>query len=159
VSGSVRVCRRRRPWFDELFTAVAGVSLAQRVEARAFQSAGVSKSFAVAGNVGAAIADVLAWPVRCYPVCLGTVTVFRRTCCCWPLVIDDPRIPGLIRDLGRLVEKLPKFPPGKFPPPPPPDPFRHAALQGWRTERARPQRRRGPAGPAVAGRRGGRCST
>ena len=130
VSGSVRVCRRRRPWFDELFTAVAGVSLAQRVEARAFQSAGVSKSFAVAGNIGAAVADVLAWPVRCYPVCLGTVTVFRRTCCCWPLVIDDPRIPGLVRDLGRLVEQLPKFPPGKFPPPPPPDPFRTPLFKG-----------------------------
>jgi hypothetical protein len=95
------------PWFDELFTAVAGASLAQRVEARAFQSARVSKSFAVAGNVGAAIADVLAWPVRCYPVCLGTVTVFRRTCCCWPLVIDDPRIPGLIRDLGRWSKSCP----------------------------------------------------
>ena len=130
VSGSVRVCRRRAPWFDELFTAVAGASLAQRVEARAFQAAGLSRSFAAAGNAGLAVADVLAWPVRCYPVCLGTVTVFRRTCCCWPLVIDDPRIPGLIRDLGRLVEKLPKFPPGKFPPPPPPDPFATPLFKG-----------------------------
>ena len=121
VSGSVRVCRRRRPWFDELFTAVAGTSIAQRVAARAFQSA---------GPVGLAVADIIAWPVRCFPVCLGTVTVFRRTCCCWPLVIDDPRIPGLIRDLGRLVEKLPKFPPGKFPPPPPPDPFRTPLFKG-----------------------------
>jgi hypothetical protein len=105
VSGSVRVCRRRLPWFDEIFTSVArGASLA--------------------------VSDVIAWPVRCSPVCLGTVTVFRRTCCCWPLVIDDPRIPGLLRDLGRLVEKLPKVPPGKVPPPPPPDPFRTPLFKG-----------------------------
>jgi len=131
VSGSVRVCRRRRPWFDEIFTAVAGASIAQRVEARAFQASFSTSAAVVANLAGAAIADVLAWPVRCFPVCLGTVTVFRRTCCCWPLVIDDPRIPVLIRDLGRIVEQLPTFPPGKFPPPPPPpDPFATPLFKG-----------------------------
>jgi hypothetical protein len=131
VSGSVRVCRRRRPWFDEIFTAVAGASIAQRVEARAFQASFSTSAAVVTNLAGAAIADVLAWPVRCFPVCLGTVTVFRRTCCCWPLVIDDPRIPVLIRDLGRIVEQLPTFPPGKFPPPPPPpDPFATPLFRG-----------------------------
>jgi hypothetical protein len=131
TSGSVRVCRRRRPWFDELFTAVAGTSIAQRMAARSFQASYGTSADMVTSLAGAAIADVVAWPVRCFPVCLGRVTVFRRTCCCWPLVIDDPRIPVLIRDLGRIVEQLPKFPPGKFPPPPPPpDPFTTPLFKG-----------------------------
>jgi hypothetical protein len=130
VSGSVRVCRRRRPWFDELFTAVAGTSLAQQVETRALHASRASKTAVTAGRLSAAVSDILAWPVRCSPVCLGNVTVFRRTCCCWPLVVDDPRITVVIRDLGRLVEKLPAFPPGKFPPPPPPDPFSTPLFQG-----------------------------
>src|ERR1051325_10569559 len=74
ASGSVRVCRHLRPWFDELFTAVAGTSIAQRVAARQLQASGLTKSSIVTSVAGAAIADVLAWPVRCFPVCLGVVT-------------------------------------------------------------------------------------
>ena len=122
VSGSVRVCRRRRPWFDTLFTAVAANRFAARIQARALPASRLSSTISAAVT-GVSLSDVLAWPTRCFPVCLGTVTVYRRTCCCYPLVIDDLRIPELVRDLGRLVAKMPSFPPGKFPPPPPPDPF------------------------------------
>jgi hypothetical protein len=67
-------------------------------------------------------------------VCLGTVEVYRRTCCCWPIVIDDLRIDDLIRDLEVIVDGLPKLPPprGGFPPPPPPpiDPLRTPFFKG-----------------------------
>jgi len=129
VSGSVRVCRRRPRWFDDIFTAVAG-SVTARLSARTFQASTRARAFTVADALSPSISDVLAWPTRCYPVCLGTVTVFRRSCCCFPLVVDDPRIEVLIRDLGRLVERLPKLPPGKFPPPPPPDPFATVLFKG-----------------------------
>ncbi len=67
------------------------------------------------------LSTLIAWPFRCETVCLGTVEVYRRTCCCQPIIIDDPRIPDLIRDLSRYVEVLPKFPPK--PPGPDPAPF------------------------------------
>jgi len=129
VSGSVRVCRRRRPWFDDIFTAVAG-SFTERLTARTLQASARARTFTVAEALSPSIAEVLAWPTRCYPVCLGTVTVFRRTCCCFPLVVEDPRIPILVRDLWRITERLPKLPPGKFPPPPPPDPFATPLFKG-----------------------------
>jgi hypothetical protein len=56
---------------------------------------------------------------RCEPVCDGIVEVYRRTCCCRPWIIDDPRLPELIRDLTALI---PKLPPIKWPPIPEPDP-------------------------------------
>jgi hypothetical protein len=68
--------------------------------------------------------------VRCQPVCLGTIDVYRRTCCCWPIVIvDDPRIPELIRDLEIIVDGLPRPPKGPIPPPPP-DPFTTPVFKG-----------------------------
>jgi hypothetical protein len=128
VSGSVRVCRRRPIWFDELITAaVAPARAAFSLQASALARVGLSTRTA---NLSASINDILAWPVRCQPVCLGTIEVFRRTCCCWPIVIfDDPRIPDLIRDLEIIVEKLPRPPKGPIPPPPP-DPFATPMFKG-----------------------------
>jgi hypothetical protein len=119
VSGSVRVCRRRPIWFDALISA-AVEPLAARTTFRAASVARASFSqSAISAALNPSIAEIIAWPVRCSPVCLGTVEVFRRTCCCWPiLVLDDPRIPRLVRDLEIIVQKVPK---GPFPPPP--DPF------------------------------------
>jgi hypothetical protein len=128
VSGSVRVCRRRPIWFDELITAaVAPVRTAFSLRASASARVGLTTQ---ATNLSASINDIMAWPVRCQPVCLGTVDVFRRTCCCWPIVIlDDPRIPELIRDLEIILEKLPRPPKGPIPPPPP-DPFATPVFKG-----------------------------
>ena len=121
VSGSVRVCRRRPIWFDTLITAAVAPSRLAALTAGG--AARIGASARPAASLHPSISDILAWPVRCRPVCLGTIEVFRRTCCCWPIVIiDDPRIPDLIRDLEVIVNKLPK-PPKSPIPPPPPDPF------------------------------------
>jgi hypothetical protein len=62
-------------------------------------------------------------PYYCEKVCDGLVEVYRRTCCCYPWVIFDPRIPELIRELEDLVPEVPdiRWPPG---PGPDPVPFR-----------------------------------
>ncbi|HUG23508.1 hypothetical protein [Piscinibacter sp.] len=126
VSGSVQACRRRPWWYDSLITAASSSTLQTRD--RAFVAAPPLERFVPSIN------DLIQWPYRCAPVCLGTIEVYRRSCCCWPIVIDDLRIDDLIRDLGRYVERLPKFPPpkGGFPPPPPPpiDPLKTPFFKG-----------------------------
>jgi hypothetical protein len=72
------------------------------------------------------------WP-RCETVCDGEVLVYRRTCCCWPWVIDDPRLHDLIDRLREIVAEVPVI---KWPPPPPPP-------DGWQIFPAR----QGAAGP------------
>lgn len=130
VSGSVRVCRRRWIWFDELISAAVEPLRATS----AFAASGAGRAgpgvSQVAVRLRPSISDIIAWPVRCWPVCLGTVEVYRRTCCCWPIVVfDDPRIPDLIRDLEIIVRKLPRPPKGPIPPPPP-DPFATPIFKG-----------------------------
>jgi hypothetical protein len=132
VSGRVQVCRRRPWWFDRLIAAATApvVESATGVMSRAFAAVG-STSASVVERVQPSVNDLLIWPYRCYTVCLGTVEVYRRRCCCWPIVVDDWRIPDLIRDLENIVEQLPKVPP-KFPPPPPPpiDPLATPIFKG-----------------------------
>lgn len=115
VSGTVRVCRRRPWWYDSLITAA--VSPAIRLASRALGRS-QAISLAVREQFSPSINDLLVWPYRCEAVCLGTVEVYRRTCCCWPIVVDDIRIDDLIRELEIIVERLPR-PPRGFPPPPP----------------------------------------
>ncbi len=134
VSGSVRVCRRRPWWFDSIISKASTVLARKNVLTNAIVSRDVSVSSSIE-RLSPSLNDLIYWPYRCYPVCLGTVEVYRRTCCCWPIVIDDPRIPDLIRDLEIYVERLPKFPKPKpgFPPPPPPpvgDPLRTPFFKG-----------------------------
>jgi hypothetical protein len=54
---------------------------------------------------------------RCESICDGEVIVYRRTCCCTPWIVDDPRLDDLI---GRLRDLLRERPIVKWPPPPPP---------------------------------------
>lgn len=64
-------------------------------------------------------------PRRCDVVCSGVVEVYRRTCCCSPWIIDDFRLPDLIRDLEDLLPHdpfIPDIPDIPFPPRPGPDP-------------------------------------
>jgi hypothetical protein len=123
VSGSVLACRRRPWWFDSLITEATTVT--GRASTRAFAQSALSRALPAVqlqDRIRPSLNDLVAWPVRCAPVCLGRVDVYRRTCCCWPIVFDDPRIIDLIRDLEIYVGRLPKLPPPKqvFPPPPPP---------------------------------------
>lgn len=138
VSGRVEVCRRRPWWFDSIFVAAASplkeLALATKAVTRASASISLSRSSSVT-KASPTFNDLILWPYRCYTVCLGTVEVYRRTCCCYPIVIDDWRIDGLIRDLEIIVAKLPKFPPPRegFPPPPPPppiDPYKTPIFKG-----------------------------
>jgi hypothetical protein len=55
---------------------------------------------------------------RCDTVCDGLVEVYRRTCCCPPIVIEDPRIDDIIRWLEEQIADRPVI---KWPPPPPPN--------------------------------------
>lgn len=43
----------------------------------------------------------------CRPLCDGVVEVHRRTCCCYPIVIFDPRIPDIIRELEDIERRIP----------------------------------------------------
>jgi hypothetical protein len=126
VSGSVQACRRRPWWYDSLFSAATSPTL--RASPHALLPA------APLERIVPSINDLIQWPYRCAPICLGSVEVHRRSCCCWPIVIDDLRIDDLIRDLEIYVERLPKLPPPKrgFPPPPPPpiDPLKTPFFKG-----------------------------
>jgi hypothetical protein len=136
VSGSVQACRRRPWWFDSLITTAT--TLAGRASQRASALAPVRalrwSGTTVQERFTPSLNDLVQWPYRCAPVCLGTVEVYRRSCCCWPIVFDDSRIHDLIRDLEIYVERLPKLPPHKpgFPPPPPPpgDPLKTVFFKG-----------------------------
>jgi hypothetical protein len=134
VSGSVRVCRRRPRWFDDLIQASAKVSVLTKSRAL-FSGSSIRGESSVAEALTPSFSELLAWPVRCAPVCRGTVTVYRRTCCCYPIIIDDRRIIDLIRDLERVVSQLPtqSGPKIKIPPPPPPpigDPLQTPYFKG-----------------------------
>ncbi|HSU99631.1 MAG TPA: hypothetical protein VLI91_05955 [Roseiarcus sp.] len=133
VSGHVRVCRRRRWWYDDLIQASTMVSIGSSSRA-GLASRSIGRETSIAAALTPSLGELLAWPVRCHPVCRGTVTVYRRTCCCYPIVIDDWRISDLIRDLERVVSQLPTpNPKFKIPPPPPPpigDPLRTPYFKG-----------------------------
>lgn len=126
VSGTVRVCRRRPVWFETLLEAAVRPASVTRSRHAGIDIRGASLA---SDRLHPSVSEIIAWPVRCRPICLGSIEVFRRTCCCWPiLVIDDPRIPELIRDLEIIVSGLPRPPKGPFPPPP--DPFRTPIFKG-----------------------------
>lgn len=129
VSGSVRLCRRRPWWYEALIEAAITPSRFQAKFVAETETPGSRfgrlSTLPKIRGVSPSVNDLIIWPYRCHVVCLGTVEVYRRTCCCWPLVIDDWRIDDLIRDLEIIVERLPKFPP-----PPPPDPLETPFFKG-----------------------------
>jgi len=117
VSGSVRHCYPY-PWFIRqlLLNTNAAIAFKEPVSPapavdkvlRLKSDALIAKSF-----------DYLIKPYWCETVCDGLVEVYRRTCCCWPWIIDDPRLPELVDELEQI---LPDFPEIKWPPRPEPDP-------------------------------------
>jgi hypothetical protein len=53
---------------------------------------------------------------RCHLICDGVVEVYRRTCCHYPWLIDDPRLDDLLRELEAEL----RWPPRPWPEPDPP---------------------------------------
>lgn len=107
VSGNVKLCRRPIWWFEELTQATLPVKPTVSVLQKPIRQVG----------------ELLAIPFRCEVVCNGTVEVYSRTCCGTDWIIDDPRIPDLIRDLDDIVRVIPDFPPHGPGPGPDPEPF------------------------------------
>lgn len=126
VAGHVRRCHWW-PWFtlaQEI--AVSAAKAAVPLRASLAQSAAIGPALSAADAIRQPLRSLL--PVRCAPVCEGLVEVYQRTCCWWPIIIQDPRIPEIIRRLEDLVaiEKVPSFPP--IPNPPDPGPFERVRL-------------------------------
>lgn len=141
VTGTVKLCRRSPWWFDELLelavkqpalkqlrpaptafealeaqpqfeASLARASFPTPVESRLVSKVGVAKS----------LPELINFPFRCQTICNGTVDVYRRTCCCEPWIIEDPRFDDLFHELEDIVAGLSRV--GPFPPNPPfpPDP-------------------------------------
>jgi hypothetical protein len=110
VDGSIQRCLPY-PWFiDSLVARASSFKLAPQKTALA--SSTLSDS-------------IIARPPRppffpiCTRVCDGLVLVYRRTCCCDPWIIEDPRLQDLIDRLRQIVQQRPPitFPPGPDPGP------------------------------------------
>jgi hypothetical protein len=144
VTGTVRLCRRSPWWYEELYKLATEPVLVHRIpipdpppDLREIQrtapisSAATSAASLLASGVSSAVSanlvsripaassvsDLIVWPFRCQTICNGTVDVYRRTCCCEPWIIDDPRFPDLLHELREIVEGLRRVPP--WPPDPP----------------------------------------
>jgi hypothetical protein len=102
VSGRVRHCIRPRWWFEEI--AQASVLPIKPVRPGFFPLPKIRP-----------LPELLTLPFRCETVCNGVVEVYRRRCCCTPWIIDDPRLPGLLKDLDDLI-RVPILPDPPRPP-------------------------------------------
>jgi len=117
VSGSVRHCYPY-PWFIKQLELNMDAAMAFRnpiSPATATDKTLQPKSDALIAKSF----DYMIKPDWCETVCDGLVEVYRRTCCCWPWIIDDPRLPELIEELEEILPDPPEI---KWPPRPEPDP-------------------------------------
>lgn len=130
VTGRVRVCHRSPWWYADLANLANRPVLANNlrrspsINNRALQlsceqaeAAELSALQLVTNRIppASSIDELIAWPMRCYPICRGTVEVWRRTCCCEPWIVFDPRIPELIRELEDIIRILPRPQPDPAP--------------------------------------------
>lgn len=123
ASGSVKRCYPS-PWWYEDLVLLSGTPQKRTAASRTGISA--TRGSAGAAEIGVTrispaidLGDLILWP-PCSTICLGTVEVYRRVCCCEPWVVEDPRIPGLVEELRDIVRGIPEIP--DFPPVPPPGP-------------------------------------
>ncbi|HEU0251404.1 MAG TPA: hypothetical protein VFR12_00135 [Pyrinomonadaceae bacterium] len=121
VTGRVRLCRRPIWWYRDLFELATEVTPQIRQLCPVSKKASLVTESIAALRPARSIDELIVFPFRCQKVCNGTVQVFRRTCCCRPWVIDDPRLFEVIRNLEDVVRRTPKFPRIPNPPDPPPD--------------------------------------
>jgi hypothetical protein len=127
VQGNVKRCRPAWQWWDEVFKAALPTK-SKFAGTLARESSVAQATF----NPGAVASATLHVPVTCAPVCDGIVEVYRRTCCRWPIIFDDPHIPILIDELENLIPipqdiPWPPVPPGPWPGPDP-GPYRLSGL-------------------------------
>ncbi|MCC7243004.1 MAG: enoyl-CoA hydratase/isomerase family protein [Acidobacteria bacterium] len=110
VTGHVRWCGWRHPWFDTL--------VAPNFPARAAAAAYANP---LAGGAATAMfrpeLDLAILPLRrCRPVCEGVVEVYTRRCCWRPIVVFDPRIEEIIEQLEHIPIPIPDPDPGPLGP-------------------------------------------
>jgi len=117
VDGSVQRCLPY-PWLlDSLAARASSFKLGVQTTERASSSLSESIISAVSDSI-IAFPRPPFFPV-CTRVCDGLVLVYRRTCCCEPWIIEDPRLHDLIDKLRQIVQQRPpiKWPPGPDPGP------------------------------------------
>ena len=133
VSGTVSRCRRSSWWYVELARAARRPLPSPRPTIFFSRKMATVAQRRALARIPAAVGvdDLVLRPVRCSPICLGTVEVYRRVCCCEPWVFRDPRLEELLRELEELVNGIPEIPDFPDPPGPGPDPapFRAAFLR------------------------------
>lgn len=124
VSGTVSRCRRSPWWYTELARAARRPLLLQQTAMSTTCSVSAVRDFRsdlrIPGRID--LNALVHWPVRCSPICLGTVEVYRRICCCEPFVFRDPRLETLLEELEDIVNRIPEIPDLPEPPGPGPDP-------------------------------------
>jgi hypothetical protein len=128
VNGSVSHCYPY-PWYlNELYLQSALESVTLSASRDLAGSSSVSSSSLFESSLLEQIVPRSIYPYiryRCEVVCDGVVEVYRRTCCCRPWIIADPRLGDLLERLGRLVAETPII---RKPPLPDPPPFRELSF-------------------------------
>lgn len=125
VTGRVRVCHPSRWWYEDLFHFATLTQVEERTQCSpSIRTRAQDFSILPSSRISpaASLNELIAWPVRCAPVCRGTVEVYRRTCCCEPWIFQDPRLDNLIHDLEDLIRVVPMPVPLPNPPQPLPNP-------------------------------------
>lgn len=128
VSGSVSRCHLHWPFLTDLVQAVAEIKPLERSAAvRTLATSAVAER--IAQPAGAIVRDTSRLTLtpgihipffHCHTVCDGIVEVYRRTCCCEPWIVYDPRLDDVLERLDDLI--LPEIPDLPVPPFPEPDP-------------------------------------
>ena len=116
IGGTVEHCRFW-PWLRQLTNerVARSISLRQARSTRLQEAVSLRNDLAIEAQL---IEPVLPAWFACRPVCDGIVEVYRRRCCCHPIIIYDPRIPEIVNWLDDIVTRLPPV----LPPRPQPDP-------------------------------------
>ncbi len=118
VTGHVKLCRRSRWWYDDLVVLSRQPALSRAMSTRMAATSELTRV-----PVASSVSELIAWPYRCSVICNGRVEVYRRTCCCQPWIVNDPRLDDLIKYLEEVVV-IPVPIPGPDPGPgPDPAPF------------------------------------
>ena len=121
VTGTVRLCRRPPWWFHEMLDLSVKPTVELRRASSSLSRTGLSLAELARVGPARSLEELVALPFRCEIICNGVVEVYRRTCCCRPWVLDDPRVFEVIRNLEDVVRRIPKVPPIPNPPNPPRD--------------------------------------
>ena len=121
VTGKVRLCRRHSTWYYDLVRAINKTAVNSRQTLKpVVPSASISR-FTSLDRISPSISEIIYRPFHCQTICNGTVEIYRRTCCCQPWIINDQRLPDLIRHLEDIIRTIPEIPRVPHLPDPPPE--------------------------------------